>query len=271
MTSPSSRQKIFQVEGIVLGKFDRSERDTVFSLLTKERGRMLVLAKYAKKVPSRHNAGLDLFNVVRCQLYDGRFLPVVTQVQQIRAFDGLFSSLTRLELAYKFAILLDALLQRGQESEEAYALTLEYLDRLATDDEHGARVGFVGATFRLLGMAGSLQWSPVCQQCGVSFHETVCCLSSRFLCGSCGSSPQACTLPATCYRFLHHAAFSSDFTSATISQNELATLSSFLHLQVAELAYPSYLDRVSFVLVESGDECVPVSIGNDRRISFIHR
>lgn len=250
-SSLASKQKIFQVEGLVLSKFERSERDMVFSLLTRERGRILVLAKYAKKVPSRHNAGLELFNVVRCQLYEGRFLPVVTQVRQVESFDGILSSMERIENAYKLCLLVDTLLQREQGADEIYELSTACLRRISGSDATLARSMVVEAGIRLLALVGSLHWSESCQQCDLSLTGRVSCLEGKLLCGDCGARNRADGMERHVYAIirsaLHGEGVPEDVTNGQDPVPMIDALG-FVQRQVTALSYPAYFEKASFQL-----------------------
>lgn len=247
--SLASKQKIFQVEGLVLSKFERSERDMVFSLLTRERGRILVLAKYAKKVPSRHNAGLELFNVVRCQLYEGRYLPVVTQVQQVESFDGILSSVERIEYAYKLCLLVDTLLQREQGGEESYALSTESLRSIACSDGNQARSIVVGTGIRLLSLIGNLHWSEECQQCDIALTEKIYCLEGKLLCAPCGTRNRADGLGQDVYAIIRSVLIGRGWKEwETMEPEPTMDALGFIQRQVTSLSYPSYLEKASFNL-----------------------
>lgn len=245
----ASKQKIFQVEGLVLSKFERSERDMVFSLLTRERGRILVLAKYAKKVPSRHNAGLELFNVVRCQLYEGRYLPVVTQVQQVESFDGILASVERIEYAYKLCLLVDTLLQREQGGEESYSLSTDCLRGIARSDASQARSLIVATGIRLLSLIGTLHWSEECQQCDSTLMDKVYCLEGKLLCAPCGTRNRADGLGRDVYAIIRSTLLGTG--PETLETEPALDALGFVQRQVTSLSYPSYLEKASFNLSTS--------------------
>lgn len=221
----------------------------VFSLLTRERGRILVLAKYAKKVPSRHNAGLELFNVVRCQLYEGRYLPVVTQVQQVESFDGILASVERIEHAYKLCLLVDTLLEREQGGEESYALSTECLRGIADSDSQRACSMVVTTGIRLLSLLGNLRWSRDCQHCDATLGEKPYCLEGKLLCSPCGMRNRADALTLDVYEIIRSALFDVGEKSLHPSERQpIVDALNFLQRQVASLSYPAYWEKASFNL-----------------------
>ena len=223
----------------------------VFSLLTRERGRILVLAKYAKKVPSRHNSGLELFNVVRCQLYEGRYLPVVTQVQQIESFDQILSNVERIECAYKLCLLADTLLQREQGGEESYELCTTGLRTIASVDGNQALSVVVEAGIRLLSLIGNLRWSDDCQQCNLSIIRRVYCLEGKLLCGDCGPRNRADEIAPNVYTLIRFVLEGTPHPSLS-PQEILTDALTFVQRQVTSMSYPAYLERASFSLIQRG-------------------
>lgn len=177
-------RKIYKIEGLVIDKRDRGEKDIIFTILTPDEGKMDVLAKHAKKVPSRHNSGLELFNGVQCQLYEGRFLPVVTQSRQLYAFPFFIGNYERLMTAYKIIGLLKSMVAPEQSILPLYDFVLKTL-HLLNNDKTDIAVLFSIFQIKLLRMLGFFHVSPVCEQCGCHLKKTVHYFQNRYLCSSC--------------------------------------------------------------------------------------
>lgn len=182
--------KIFKLQGLVIDKRDRGEKDIIFTILTVQDTKVDVLAKHAKKVPSRHNSGLELFNGVDCQLYHGRFLPVVNQSRQTLCFPHVVTEYAKLKSAYTMMSLIKNLLAPQQTQPHLFELLhsgLTLLDHCYPEDREIITLAF---KLKLLTMLGILRVSETCDQCGKKFSELVNFCQYRLLCSDCSFRPE---------------------------------------------------------------------------------
>lgn len=78
--------QLYRDTGVVLRVQKLGEADRIITLLTKQRGKLRVVAKGVRRTRSRWGARLEPFNHVDVQCYTGRTLDVVTQAQTLDAF-----------------------------------------------------------------------------------------------------------------------------------------------------------------------------------------
>ncbi|MFP5072434.1 DNA repair protein RecO [Pseudonocardia nantongensis] len=78
--------QLYRDTGIVLRVQKLGEADRIVTLLTRQRGKIRVVAKGVRRTRSRWGARLEPFNHVDVQCYVGRTLDVVTQAQTVDAF-----------------------------------------------------------------------------------------------------------------------------------------------------------------------------------------
>src|SRR3989338_8221854 len=90
----------FKTEGLVMKKMPFGEADFLVRLLTKDFGKMDVLAKGARKTASKLNAHLDMLNLVRIQFVkNGERIPTLTDAEIILRFDDWFSDAESISVA----------------------------------------------------------------------------------------------------------------------------------------------------------------------------
>lgn len=77
---------LYRDEAVVLRTQKLGEADRIITLLTRERGKVRAVAKGVRKTRSRLGSRVEPFMVVDVQLYEGRSLDIVTQVETIGAF-----------------------------------------------------------------------------------------------------------------------------------------------------------------------------------------
>ncbi|MBO0688766.1 MAG: DNA repair protein RecO, partial [Candidatus Dormibacteraeota bacterium] len=73
----------YRDEALILRKLDYGEADRILTLLTREHGKVGVIAKGVRRPASRLAAVLELFMHVDVQLARGRNLDVVTQAVRL--------------------------------------------------------------------------------------------------------------------------------------------------------------------------------------------
>ena len=73
----------YRDEAVVIRTHKLGEVDRIVTLLTKNHGQVRAVAKGVRKTSSRIGARLEPFNVVDLQLYEGRNLDTVSQVEQL--------------------------------------------------------------------------------------------------------------------------------------------------------------------------------------------
>ena len=79
---------VYRDEAIVLRVQKLGEADRIVTLLTRGHGRVRGVARGVRKTSSRIGARLEPFGHVDVQLYEGRSLDTVTQVESIAAARG---------------------------------------------------------------------------------------------------------------------------------------------------------------------------------------
>ncbi len=79
-------KKTYRDQGIVLRTHDLGEADRIITLFTRNHGKVRAVAKGVRKTKSRYGARLEPFSYIDVQLYQGRNLDVVSQVESITPY-----------------------------------------------------------------------------------------------------------------------------------------------------------------------------------------
>ena len=77
---------LYRDEGVVLRTHKLGEADRIITLLTREHGRVRAVAKGVRRTSSKFGARLEPFMHIDVQLYIGKSLDIVTQVETLNAF-----------------------------------------------------------------------------------------------------------------------------------------------------------------------------------------
>jgi DNA repair protein RecO (recombination protein O) len=108
----------YRSSGFVLAKKDRGESDQLFTIFTRNFGKVEVLAKAVRKITSKLRPGIELFYFSEIAFIQGRVYKTLTDVVLVDKLSYLRRNLEHLVLAYKIAEVFDKLIT-GQEKDEA--------------------------------------------------------------------------------------------------------------------------------------------------------
>ena len=129
------RSRLYRIEAIVMHRSDVGEADRLLTVLSRERGKLRLNAKGARKVGSRKGGHVELFVRSKMLIAKGRGdIDIVSQVEMIDAYRGLREDLTRSTYAHYAVELVDAFAEEGSEQPEMFDLLAEALTWIATAD-----------------------------------------------------------------------------------------------------------------------------------------
>jgi DNA repair protein RecO (recombination protein O) len=158
------RERLYKTEGVVLKRSDMGEADRLLVLLTPGLGKLRVVAKGVRKVPSRKAGHVEPFMRSHFLMARGRNLDIVTQAEVLEPHAGLRGDLLRMTYACYLAELVDAFSEEGAENEPLYRLLCFALERLAAGDDPALLARFF--EMRLLGYVGYRPELRRCIHCG---------------------------------------------------------------------------------------------------------
>lgn len=122
-------KKNFKTTGIVIRKTNLNEADRIVSILTYDLGKIDVFAKNARQLKSKFCGRLELFNEVNVELFEGKELFYLREVESIRAIQPSKDNQIHKTLFY-IAEITGRLLQPQQQIEGVYPLLREVLYHL---------------------------------------------------------------------------------------------------------------------------------------------
>ena len=121
---------IYRETGIVLRTMRLGEADKIVTIVTEGRGKVRAVAKGVRKTKSRFGGRLEPLSHVALQLYEGRNLDTITQVETVDHFRAVREDLDRLAKASTMLEVVDALVQEGEEDPRVLQMLLGALRTL---------------------------------------------------------------------------------------------------------------------------------------------
>ncbi len=160
---------LYRDEGVVLRTQKLGEADRIITLLTRRTGRVRAVAKGVRRTGSRFGSRLEPFMHVDLQLYAGRSLDIVNQVEILTPFGGhLGSDYARYTAGTAMLEASERLTDAEREpSVQQFLLLVGGLRALAAG-EHDPGLVLDSFLLRSLSVAGYAPTFDACARCGVS-------------------------------------------------------------------------------------------------------
>lgn len=156
---------LYNAEGIIIRVRNFDEADKIAVLLTPEEGKIQMVAKGARRPRNRFAAATQLFTQVKAQLFTGRNMDTLSQVEIQASFRHLREDLVRMAYATYGCELMDALLPDRQKHDAPYLLMLTVL-HLWNEPEIGPEPVLRSFELKLLSMLGFRPSLHACASCG---------------------------------------------------------------------------------------------------------
>jgi DNA repair protein RecO (recombination protein O) len=159
-------QGLYRDDGIVLRTWKLGEADRIAALLTRNHGKVRVVAKGARKTRSRFGARVEPGNHLAVQLYAGRSeLETLAQAQVVEPLAAIRGDLVRLGRA---AVLLEVADHASIERQPNEGLYLLLLGALRTLEQAERPLVVAGFVLKLLAQEGVQPDVTHCIGCGAT-------------------------------------------------------------------------------------------------------
>jgi DNA repair protein RecO (recombination protein O) len=159
----------YRTQGIFLKKEDRGEADQLFTIFTKDYGKLEILGKAIRKIKSKLRSGAELFYLSEIEFIQGKTYKTLTDAILIEKFKKLRENLEKLEISYKIADALDSLTGKEEKDDKIWHLlkgTFQRLNNCKLKIENWELkimyYFFLWNLFSLLGFQPELYSCPVC-------------------------------------------------------------------------------------------------------------
>lgn len=148
-------------------KDGRGEADQLFSIFTKDFGKLEILGRAIRKITSKLRSGSDLFYLSEIEFIQGKAHKTLTDAILIDKFNKIRENPERLNLVYQIADALDSLLGWEQRDNAIWQLLLQAFQSLNHSiiqslDDLMTYYYFLWNLFSILGHKPELYSCPVC-------------------------------------------------------------------------------------------------------------
>ena len=107
----------YRALGFILTKENVREADQLFSIYTKDSGKVKILARAIRKITSKLRSGIDLFYLSEIEFIQGRNYKTLIDAAAIKKYKAIRQNLETMEIAQRISKSADVLI-KGQEKDE---------------------------------------------------------------------------------------------------------------------------------------------------------
>lgn len=111
-------------------KQDRREADQIFTVFTRDFGRVEVLGRAIRKIKSKLRSGAELFYLSEIEFIQGKNCKTLTDAVLIDKFKAISQDLEKLKTAYQIAEIFDKMIIGQERDEKLWQLFKEVFHRL---------------------------------------------------------------------------------------------------------------------------------------------
>jgi len=120
----------YRTQGFVLKKVDFSEADRIFTIFTKDFGKLEILGKGIRKIKSKLKGFLELFNLIGLEFVQGKIYKTLIDASLIDNFKEIRKDLRRLKIAYEISQISTDFLKGEERDENLWKLLKETFEKL---------------------------------------------------------------------------------------------------------------------------------------------
>lgn len=160
---------LYTTEGIVLKTQNIGEADRVCTIYSPKRGKIRAAARGARRPKSRFVSSTQVFAYGNFQIFSGRSLDGISQVELKESFPRLHDNLIRLAYASYIVELVNEMTEEGSGDQAIFLMLLTYMKVLSETSDPGlVTVAFEIKLATILGYKPRLE---SCSECGDNILE----------------------------------------------------------------------------------------------------
>ena len=120
----------YRAHGIILKKKPLGEADQLFTIYTKEFGKLKILGRSIRKSSSKLRSGMEVFYLSEVEFIQGKIHKTLTDAILIEKFQNLRTDLKRLKIAFAISDVLDNFVREAEPDKKIWNLLNEILRKL---------------------------------------------------------------------------------------------------------------------------------------------
>lgn len=171
----------YRTEGFFIKKADRGEDSRLFTVYTKDFGKLKVLGRAIRKIGSKLKSGAEIFCLSEIEFIQGKSHKTLTDAVLIEKFPNIGKNFKRLSVARRIAETLDNFVSKEEKDADVWQLLEETFNRLsALEIKNGTSSSQASAKLELLyhyffwHLVSILGYKPEFHECAINNAKIDC-------------------------------------------------------------------------------------------------
>lgn len=164
---------LLKTSGIVIKQVNYGEADRILTILTKDVGKIQVMARGVRKTKSPLLASTQLFCYSNFIFYQGRSFFYINQAELRESFYNIRLDLEKLTIASYILELMNTLAQEHQKEEKFFLLLIHTLKHIAYSDDIKLHLIVLTFQIKLMALAGYAPYLTGCVSCGGAIDQSL--------------------------------------------------------------------------------------------------
>lgn len=170
----------YRSQGFVLGEEERGETDKIFTVFTKDFGKLKISGKAIRKIKSKLRAGIQPFYLSEIEFIQGKNQKILTDAIPLDKFLNIKKNLNKLRIISKITEVFDNLVRGEEPDKKLWNLLLEVFKGLDVSPSSRSLYSliyyyFIWNLFSILGYKPTFNQCVICQKKlipGVLYFDT---------------------------------------------------------------------------------------------------
>jgi len=182
----------YRTRGFVFKKTDHGEADRVFSIFTKNFGRLEITGKAIRKITSKLRAGIDIFYLSEIEFIQGRNRKTLTDASPVKNLNGFTGDFQKIKLAHQVAELIDDFIKGQEKDKKTFELLENFFGKLYSGKKiNNYQLAFHYFFWNLASLQGYKLETKVCAACRGKLNPNRLYFSAKeggIICNNCFST-----------------------------------------------------------------------------------
>lgn len=120
----------YRTKGFILKKTEKGENNIVFTVFTKDFGKIEIVGRAIRKIKSKLKSNIDIFSFCEIEFIQGRTYKTLTDAEIINRFKNIKKNLEKAKIAYRISEALDSFIIGQEQDEKIWQLLREVFAKL---------------------------------------------------------------------------------------------------------------------------------------------
>ncbi len=176
----------YNTNGFIFKKEDRHDADGVFSVFTRDFGRVEIFGKAIRKIDSKLKSAMEIFSFSEIEFVQGKNRKTLTDAFLEKKFNFLTDSPEKLEIAHRISDSLSHFIKGQEKDKEIFSLIEETFEKLNDQPKH-----FVCWQYFFWNLLATLGYKPRLSACAICNNKLkedglyFSCKEGGILCQNC--------------------------------------------------------------------------------------